>query len=247
MRFIIHPTKIKELIELLKIMKNLTDLVTFVCNPSEINIQVVDDLKLCIFEISIPCNWFKLYKCDNDTMFSVNNKSLCKIFISYVKGYSVECFTENNLFYINYINPENKKEFSLNIIDVDQPILYPIYDDTKLDFSLNINIFDTYLKELSIFGKDIEITCKNDLIHLGSSGETGNTIIEIPNETLIEFNVVDDYDFKRVFNCKHIKCITKLKFIYKKIHLYLDENTPLMITFDDADIKIKYYVSPNIE
>jgi hypothetical protein len=59
--------------------------------------------------------------------------------------------------------------------------------------------------------------------------------------------VIDDYDFKCKYSAKYLQYISKLKKNYKNIHLYLDANSPLLITFDNENgIKINYFIAPKI-
>ena len=60
------------------------------------------------------------------------------------------------------------------------------------------------------------------------------------------FNVVDDYNASFKFCLKYIQYITKLKIVFDVTHIYLNENLPIMITFDNIDIEIKYYIAPKI-
>ena len=72
-------------------------------------------------------------------------------------------------------------------------------------------------------------------------GDEGELNIDIQKDKLDEFNVIDDYEETFQYSMKYIQYITKLKIIFTKIHLFLDKNSPLRITFE-GDIKINYFV-----
>ena len=129
-------------------------------------------------------------------------------------------------------------------MDIEQDVLKPTVKDTNLDFVIKTRTLDKYINELSAFGDDVEIECSDDKLFLTASNHEGSLKIEIKNETLEEFNVIENYTFKNKFCIKYLQYITKLFIIYPTIHLFLDEDNPLMITFKDTDTKFNYYVAP---
>ena len=95
-----------------------------------------------------------------------------------------------------------------------------------------------------MFGEEVTIECRDDKIYFGAINDEGKFNIEIKNENLEDFNAIDDLVFKAAYSIKYLQYISKLANIYPLIHLYLDDTNPLMITFDSAEIKIKFFVAP---
>lgn len=246
MKFIIKENdKINEFIELIKFMKNLSQYTTMMCNSEHIHIQLLDDSHVSLLDIDIQSKWFETYECDEPLTFSVNNNILSKLFALYTKGSIMETEIDEEKYHLSYLNDKENKYFTIGLIDIDKELLSPVIQDTDLDFSLSTSLLDTYLNDLSIFGEDLEIICNNDTLYLTTEGDEGNMKIEISVKSLIQFNVIDDYEFRCKYSSKYLKYISKLK--KKYIHLYLDANNPLLITFDnETGIKINYFIAPKI-
>ena len=226
MYFRIETTrKIKEFNELFKFLKTINETGDMVCTEEGVIIQTIDTDYLSLCEIVIPYEWFDSFEYTDTHIFELNHTKLVKLFTTHSGAIEF-----NN----GVLNTYPKLSIqSTEIIDT-------TLTDTYLDFSLKTKMLNSYLSELSDYGKDVTFICRHDKLHL----TCGPKEIEIMDESLIEFNVVDNYDFERTFNCKIIHTIAKLK--YKTIHLFLDDDHPLIVTFDDTIIKIKYYISPNV-
>lgn len=239
-------TKNLEWIEIIKFTKNLTQYVTMICNSENMNIQLMDDSHVSLLNIDIPSTWFDSYNCEESFTFSFNNNIISKILSLYTKNTKSEFEVDEEKFYIHFLNNNENKYFQVNLVDIDSDILEPQMNDTDLDFSLSTKVLDNYLNDLSIFGENIEIQCVDDRLKLITRGDEGELNIDIQKDKLDEFNVVDDYEETFQYSMKYIQYITKLKIIFTKIHLFLDKNSPLRITFD-GDIKINYFVAPKVE
>tara|TARA_B110000503_G_C7172593_1_gene425079 strand:+ start:7039 stop:7794 length:756 start_codon:yes stop_codon:yes gene_type:complete len=248
MKFVIKEhDKISEFIELIKFMKNLSQYTTMMCNTENIHIQLLDDSHVSLLDINIPNEWFESYECDEQLTFSVSNIILSKLFALYTKESVMETEIDEEKYHLSYLNDKENKYFTICLIDIDKELLSPVIQDTDLDFSLNTSLLDHYLSDLSIFGEDLEIICNNDTLYLITEGDEGTMKIEVSVKSLVEFNVVDDYKFHCKYASKYLQYISKLKKSYKNVHLYLDDNSPLLITFNnDGGIKINYFIAPKI-
>jgi proliferating cell nuclear antigen len=248
MKFVIKEhDKISEFIELIKFMKNLSQYTTMMCNTENIHIQLLDDSHVSLLDINIPNEWFESYECDEPLTFSVSNIILSKLFALYTKESVMETEIDEEKYHLSYLNDKENKYFTICLIDIDKELLSPVIQDTDLDFSLNTSLLDHYLSDLSIFGEDLEIICNNDTLYLITEGDEGTMKIEVSVKSLVEFNVVDDYKFHCKYASKYLQYISKLKKSYKNVHLYLDDNSPLLITFNnDGGIKINYFIAPKI-
>ena len=248
MKFIIKDeSKMNEYIEIIKFLKNLTQYTTMMCTSEKIHIQVLDDSHISLLDIHIPSEWFESYHCEIPMTFSVNNSILTKLLNLYSKGSIMETEIDDEKYNLSYLNEQENKYFCIGLVDIEKELLAPVINDTDLDFSLKTSLLDTYLNDLSIFGDDLEIKYNNDKLYFITTGDEGQNKIEISYDSCIDFSVVDDYEFQCKYSAKYLHYISKLKKNYKYIHLYLDENNPLHITFDnDTGIKIDYFIAPKI-
>ena len=241
-------SKAFEWIELFKFMVQLNQYVTFMCTEKQLYIQLMDDAHICLIDITIPSTWFSLYESTNQT-FSVMTNILVKIFKLYTADTTLELIAndENEKLQINFINKKEQKFFIINILDIEKDILSPALPYTKIDFIMKTKTFDKYVNELAIFGDEAIICCKDEKLYLKSKGDEGSIEIEIEGDNLEEFSVVENYKAEPRYCLKYLQYISKLHMIFPKIHLYLDSDTPLAITFDNTLIVIKYYLAPKCD
>ena len=247
MKFQINDVKKAfEFIELMKFIKNISQHITFMCTPEHIYIQTMDSSHVCLLDVYIPAEWFHSYETINVT-FSMYASILVKVLSMYTIDSMIDIYIseeDNDKIHINLIHDKEQKIFAIPLMDIEREILKAKDIDTKLDFMINTKKLDKYINELILFGEEITIECNNDKLFLGTKNDEGSFNIEIKNESLEEFNVIDDYAFKGAYSIKYLQYILKLSIIYPKIHLYLDDESPLMITFDSTNIKIKLFVAP---
>jgi len=235
-----------EWIELFKSIKQLNQHVTFMCKKDQLYIQLMDDSHICLIDITIPSTWFTFYESDNQT-FSVMTGILVKIFGMYTVDTMIELIGGDEKLQINFKNKKEQKYFELNMMDIEKDILSPAMPDTKLDFVMKTKILDKYMNELAIFGDEAIIFCKDDKLYLKAKGDEGSISIEIDGENLEEFSVVDGYALESRYCLKYLQYISKLHMIYPNVHLFLDDSSPLVITFDNSTITIKYYLAPKCD
>ena len=235
-----------EWIELFKFIKQLNQHVTFMCKKDELYIQLMDDSHICLIDINIPSTWFTLYESDNQT-FSVMTGILVKIFGMYTADTMIELIGGDEKLEINFKNKKEHKYFEINMMDIEKDVLAPAMPDTKLDFVMKTKVLDKYMNELAIFGDEAIIFCKDDKLYLKAKGDEGHISIEIEGDNLEEFSVVEGYENETRYCLKYLQYITKLYNIYPNVHLFLDDSCPLVITFDNSTIKIKYYLAPKCD
>jgi proliferating cell nuclear antigen len=235
-----------EWIELFKFIKQLNQHVTFMCKKDQLYIQLMDDSHICLIDITIPSTWFTLYESENQT-FSVMTAILVKIFGMYTVDTMIELIAGDEKLEINFKNKKEHKYFELNMMDIEKDILSPAMPDTKLDFVMKTKILDKYMNELAIFGDEAIIFCKDDKLYLKAKGDEGSISIEIEGDNLEEFSVVEGYEVETRYCLKYLQYISKLHIIYPNVHLFLDDSCPLVITFDNSTITIKYYLAPKCD
>jgi len=235
-----------EWIELFKFIKQLNQHVTFMCKKDQLYIQLMDDSHICLIDITIPSTWFTLYETENQT-FSVMTSILVKIFGMYTADTIIELIAGDEKLEINFKNKKENKYFQLNMMDIEKDILSPAMPNTKLDFVMKTKIFDKYMNELAIFGDEAIICCKEDRLYLKAKGDEGSISIEVEGDNLEEFSVVEGYEVETRYCLKYLQYISKLHIIYPNVHLFLDDSSPIVITFDNSTITIKYYLAPKCD
>jgi len=239
-------TKAFEWIELFKFIKQLNQHVTFMCKKDELYIQLMDDSHICLIDITIPSEWFTFYESENQT-FSVMTGILVKIFGMYTADTMIELIAGDEKLEINFKNKKEQKFFELNMMDIEKDVLSPAMPDTKLDFIMKTKTFDKYINELAIFGDEAILCCKDDKLYLKAKGDEGSISIEIEGDNLEEFSVVEGYEVETRYCLKYFQYISKLHIVYPNVHIFVDDSSPIVITFDNSTITIKYYLAPKCD
>ena len=234
--------KLSIFIEIFKFIKNLSDYVSFSCNLDGIQIQVMDSSHVSLLDLALQANWFGTYICETPIIFSLCNNDFIKILKTVpAKGNYLKCLVDDEHFHIQFKQKDHDKHFQLNIMDIEQEIMCCEEYESDLDFKISIPILDDHMG--SIFGEDIEIKCKDDLLYLISYDDKNQkTDITLKTECLEEFNVVDDYDASFKFCAKYMMFISKLKKI-DHIHIYLNEGKPVFFHVTEEGFNFRYYVA----
>lgn len=241
--------KFIEWCELFKFINKMNQHITMMFNTNELYIQIMDNAHVCLIDITIPSEWFDLYENNENTVISIVSASMVKVFSTYTKDsvFEMSLTSDADKLSISFFNALQNKNFELNTMDIEQDILSPSVIQTLLDFSIKSSVFDKYITELSQFGEDVTIRCSNEKLFFETSGDEGKLNIELDGDKLEEFSLVEDYTFQAKFAIKYLSFISKFSVNYPFVHLYLDEEHPVRITFDNTDIKINYFLAPKTE
>ncbi len=250
MKFKINDAKKAfEWIEIFKFIKNLNQYVSFLIKPEEIYIQIMDGAHVCLVDINFPSTWFSEFQCETSITIGCMSAVLVKVLSMYTNNTTIEFSMNesNDKLQIHLTNDKEIKHFELPLIDIDQELLTPILIDTNLDLSIKSKVFDKYISELNNFGEEVIIQCSNEKLFFESNSEEGNYQIELEGDNIEEFNVIENYEFTAKFPLKYICIISKLSVAYPLIHLFLDETSPMRITFDNNEIKFNFFLAPKVE
>ena len=241
--------KFIEWCELFKFINKMNQHITMMFNTNELYIQIMDNAHVCLIDITIPSEWFDLYENNENTVISIVSASMVKVFSTYTKDSVFEMYltSDADKLSISFFNALQNKNFELNTMDIEQDILSPSVIQTLLDFSIKSSVFDKYITELSQFGEDVTIRCSNEKLFFETNGDEGKLNIELDGDKLEEFSLVEDYTFHAKFTIKYLSFISKFSVNYPFVHLYLDEEHPVRITFDNTEIKINYFLAPKTE
>lgn len=237
---------IGEFIEIFKFIKNLSDYVTFSCSDQGINIQVMDSSHVSLLDINIKNTWFVVYSCKEPYIFSLYNNDLVKILKTVsAKVEYLKCDVDDEHFNIHFMHKDYEKHYQLNEIDIEQELMGCEDYETDLDFKISLSVLDEYMG--SIFGEDIEIKCKNDVLYLISYDEKNQkTNITLKTDRLEEFNVVDDYDETFKISANYMMYIAKFKKM-DNVHVYLNEDKPVFFHMVKDGFDFRYYVAMKTE
>jgi len=235
--------KMMEWIEMFKFIKNINKHVTVQCTDSELFIQIMDSSHICLVDFKIASSWFHSYESSNE-VFSMNSGVMVKIFSMFTKDSTLEIETNDDKIFIHLFNTQQNRHFEVPLMNIEQDILSSILTEPCVDFSIKSKWFDKYLQELSHFGEQLKLKIREDCIFLETSKEDGLYQIEIPNEQLEEFNIVENYTVELVYSLRYLVLLSSYSLVFPEVHLFFDEHSPLRITFKQEGFLIHFFLAP---
>jgi proliferating cell nuclear antigen len=237
------------LLEILKVIKNLSQDVSLCFKDDEVYIQVMDNSHICLFDININRNWFDLYEVESDEVISMNVCILLKIINLYTLNTTVEMSTSEDSDRLSVIltYPSMVKEFEVPLMDIDFDYLQTGENDYGCDFEMQTKILEKHISELMMFGETMKFKCRNESLHLASTGNDGKMTIKIPETTLESLSVEDGRTVESKIDIKYISYISKLSASFRNINISFDNQFPLFITCNDQNIVLKYFVAPKFD
>lgn len=250
MKVLITSTKnILCLLEIMKVIKNLSQDVSLCFQQDEVYIQVMDHSHICLFDTHISKNWFEVYEVEHDEVISLNVNILLKIINLYSINTSVELSTTEDSDRLTVIlkYPDMIKEFEIPLMDIDFDYLQTGENDYGCDFEIHTKILDKHISELMIFGEVLNFKCKNETLQLSASGNDGAMSIKIPESTLESLSVEEGRTIKSKVDIKYISYISKLSASFKNVSISFDDQYPLFVSCNDDGISLKYFVAPKFD
>ena len=222
------------LIEILKVVKNLSQHISISFREDEAYIQIMDGSHICLLDININKEWFHEYHVNDDEVISMNVNIFLKIISLYTINtvITLSVDEEQEFLGVNLETEGIQKNFEVPLMDIDFDHLQPGENDYSCDFEINTRTMEKYMNELMIFGEKIDFRYKNDKLIMSSSGSEGKMNIEIPSESLESLCVEEDAHVHCAFDIKYISYVSKLTAAFKSMSISFDKEYPLFCTIN---------------
>lgn len=264
MKFTISSSdKIHKLIEIFKVIKNLSSHCTLYCKEDYIHIQTMDGSHVCLLDIKLMKDWFDVYEINECETVSFSSSIIVKILSLFIPKTKLVIQTTNKADYLNIelIYPDNiEKTFEIPLMDIDQEYIELGENDYSMEFSMKTKVLDKYCNEMMLFGEVLQLKCVNDNIYM-SSGDpvNGNYKVKIPHENLEEFSVEEDLKMSIKVDLKYLSFISKFYSVFKTINIKADSQFPMkfyvnesscIVSKEDNDangLQLTYFIAPKME
>lgn len=260
---ILSSEKIHKLIEIFKVIKNLSSHCTLYCKEEYIYIQTMDGSHVCLLDIKIMKNWFDSYEIKECETVSFSSSIIVKILSLFIPKTKLVIQTTSRGDYLNIelIYPDNiEKTFEIPLMEIDQEYLETGENDYAIEFSMKTKLLDKYTNEMMLFGEILQLKCVNDNIYMSSGDQVnGNYKVKIPHENLEEFTVEEDLKMAVKVDLKYISFISKFYSVFKTINIKADSQYPMkfyvnesssIVTKEGNDenaLQLTYYIAPKME
>lgn len=245
-----NSKKVLTLLEILKVIKNLSQHVSMTFRESELYIQILDNSHICLFDISIQKEWFDKYDVgEEEEIISVDVSILVKIINLFTchSNVTITCNEKHEKLIIILQSAENEKSFEIPMMEIEFEFLKTSDNDYSCDFEMNTKILEKYIQELMIFGEVMNLRYANEELNISTSGSEGKMNLKITNDKLESLCVEENKKIKSVFDIKYIHYISKLSSCFKNIGVSFDDSYPLYCHLSDTDIELKYFIAPKFD
>jgi proliferating cell nuclear antigen len=261
---ITNPVKAENFTAIFQHLKLFTDAVNILFEESGIYIQTMDNTRVSILELKIPCKWFDSYYHKGNSTISIGLSSslLFKILNTRDKLQSISVSynpdTEDKLsIQFTCINIDNSKpdikgifdkHFEIPLIDITEEHMTIPEMDFQAEIVLPSSIFASNIQQLKLFGETIEITCNEEKIMLCSNSvENGKMFVEIKIDDVEEFSINEGDNLAISYSLNYLNNICLYHKITKNIQIKLYNDFPMRIYYDlGDDASIVFYLAPKI-
>ena len=221
----------------------------------------MDSGRISLFELVLKKDWFEKYEVEETIVLGVKLSIINKILNcrhptqSINFSYDKDNEDKIDISLIDGTKGSFNKYYQTNVYDFDCELLNIPEVDADAEFSINsITLFKLF-EQLKHFGDNITIECneKNIKIETIESEDFTEMKVEIPEDDIVEYSVVEDETIKVEYAiapiCKSL-CVARLSkdpSISDNFTLYVSKDSPIMIEFNlFGESSIKFWIAPKI-
>ena len=219
----VDPEKIKEWIEICKLMKTLDKMVCFKFTPTELSIQMIHPSRRSVLDMTFPKDWFHHYDW-KESEFSISTKSLYTIFSLYSGENMMSMESENKFMNIKFFHEHHTKNFSIPL-NLDNPKNICIEKESGIQIGIESVYFHSLCEELYKFGDLLLFHIRKEFFHMISYGNE-KMVIEI-NPNKIE--LLSDGEYEQSYPLIYLLLFLKFSVLYPKVTVNMHKNLHLSV------------------
>ena len=252
------PAKLDIFSQMLQNVKVFSDKVNILFDENGLFLQTMDSARVSIFEMHIPAPWFDKYSVSGSVVLGISTTILFKILNARDKQQTIcmEYESEGKDSLSLYFESEKKdakvfdKQFQVPLIDMDVETMEIPAIEYSAEFSLSSATFASLITQLKMFGETLEIECcEENIILFSHSTDNGKMSVEIKNEDLTEFSIMEGEQLNMSFSLNYLHNFCAYSKITKDIELKLAPEYPLRLDYVLGVEKgpyIRFYLAPKI-
>jgi proliferating cell nuclear antigen PCNA len=240
-------------------LKVFSDKVNILFDENGVSLQMMDTARVSIFEMRIPAKWFDKYAVSAPVVLGISTTILFKILNARDKQQRIcleyESADKDSLSL--YFESEKKdakvfdKQFQVPLIDMDVETMDIPAIDYSAEFSLSSATFASLITQLKMFGETLEIQCcEDDIVLFSHSVDNGKMSVQIRNEDLTEFSIVEGEQLNLSFSLNYLHNFCTYNKIAREIAIKLAPEYPLRMdyVFGESETApyIRYYLAPKM-
>jgi proliferating cell nuclear antigen PCNA len=259
MKVTITDKKKKEIfVSLFNVLKNCSSLINVIFEPDLLHIQGMDKSHICLFDVKLVKEWFATYNVIETIKISFDSVFFYSIISTKSDNQNLCMYLSNNnqdILHIVFDSKEDKeakkgefkKTFKMNLTEYEyEEMLIPLAD-YDAEFSLSSKLISDMFSQLNNFGDDIVINCSEEQITLTTNGITGEMKIDIPNDDLNNYSIIEDEQIILTYSLAYINkmCITNK--LSNDVEFSLSDKCPMKISYNLGDnSSMVFFIAPKM-
>jgi proliferating cell nuclear antigen PCNA len=256
MKVTITDKKKKEsFVSLFNVLKNCSTLINIIFEDELLHIQGMDKSHICLFDVKLAKKWFTTYEVIETIKISFDSVFFYSIISTKSDNQDLTIYLSNNNQDILHIvfeskeikKGEFKKTFKMNLTEYEYEEMGIPVVDYDAEFSLSSKVISDILSQLNNFGNDIVINCSEEKITLTTNGITGEMKVDIPNDDLNDYSIIEDEQIILTYSLAYINkmCITNK--LSNDIEFSLSNQCPMKISYNlGDDSSMVFFIAPKI-
>jgi proliferating cell nuclear antigen len=245
-------------------LKTFTELINVQFTETGMSIQGLDSSHVSIFVVSIPANWFDLFRASSVTL-GINTHILCKILFAREKTQKIRmevCDEKEDTLFISFTGADSgsstagvisgsidfDRQFEMPLVDVDQELLQIPEIEYCAELSLLSGKMQAVVNQLKNFGDTMEISCTEDNIKMNStSPHTGKMSVDVKIDELLTYSIDEGESLKAFYSLQYMSNICQFHKISKEVHISLSPDFPMQVSYSmGGGSSMKFYLAPKI-
>jgi len=207
----VEPEKIKEWIEICKLVKTLDKMVCFKFTPTELTVQMIHPSKQCLLDMTFPKEWFHNYEW-KESSFYISTKSLYTIFSIYSGENMISMESEHKFMNIKFFHEHHTKNFSIPLnIYTNKAI--SIEQKKGVQICMDSVYLNSLCEELYKFGDSLQLNIKNDFFHMISYANE-KMVIEI-NPSKVD--IINTGEYEQSYPLIYLLLFLNFSVLYPKV------------------------------
>ena len=247
--------KATQFITILKTFKSYNDHITFQLLDERLYIQGMDNSHISLYELNIKPNWFSNYQVNtlDQRVISVSSNILTKVLSLFSRDHTLNFFVdeEKSMFQLTFINNNNNnniKSFEIPLFTIEFDLLQTMDIDYDTNIKLSSKTFSEYINELNIFNSELGIKCNDQELKLTSKSDNGSMTQQISLNDVVDYATDEDSFINIKLEMKFLIYINQLSKSFDFMTLYLHNELPLKITFqnNDQSVSTQFFLAPKL-
>ena len=265
MEFVLtNKQKTNQFSHIFKNLKNISTDVEMHVKETGIYIQGMDPGHICLFELELKSYWFDEYNFDKPLRLGIHCELMHKIINCKEEYQNIRLKTTcGEKLYVTLYPREGQsgitKEFELSLIDIDSELLEVPNVDYDADIEIVSQDLANLITQLSVFGKDLNIKCGENIVFKGS-GELGTMSAIMEEEQIIMYAVAEDTTVNLTYSMDYLVKFVSFSKLNSTAKMHFGKEYPMKLQYDldfimdqedeeEEEVKnyIRFFLAPNIE